>query len=90
MDFACGMRNADEPLQGILCRRRQQRIVAGKKFMDEVVAECKMSEAARKAAASRMMRAIGIEVVHKKEYMMATLVQEVRSLWRILRMAHSY
>jgi hypothetical protein len=27
-DFACGVRIADEPLHGILCRRRQQRIVA--------------------------------------------------------------
>jgi hypothetical protein len=27
-DFACGVRIADEPLHGILCRRRQQRRVA--------------------------------------------------------------
>ena len=27
-DFACGVRIADEPLHGILCRWRQQRIVA--------------------------------------------------------------
>jgi hypothetical protein len=27
-DFACGVRIADEPMHGILCRRRQQRIVA--------------------------------------------------------------
>ena len=27
-DFACGVRIADEPSHGILCRRRQQRIVA--------------------------------------------------------------
>jgi hypothetical protein len=33
---------------------------AAKKFIDEVVAECEMSEAARKAAASKILRAIGI------------------------------
>ena len=33
---------------------------AAKKFIDEVVAECEMLEAARKAAASKIMRAIGI------------------------------
>jgi hypothetical protein len=38
-----------------------------------------MSEAARKAAASKIMRAIGIEVMHKQPYMMATLVQELRN-----------
>ncbi len=38
-----------------------------------------MSEAARKAAASKIMRAIGIEVLHKQAYMMATLVQELRN-----------
>jgi hypothetical protein len=42
-------------------------------------AECEMSEAARKAAASKIMRAIGIEVMHKQAYMMATLVQELRN-----------
>ncbi len=31
-----------------------------KKFIDEVVAECEMPEAARKAAASKIIRAIGI------------------------------
>jgi hypothetical protein len=46
---------------------------AAKKFIDEVVAECEMSEAARKAAASKIKRAIGIEVMHKQAYMMATL-----------------
>ena len=52
-----------------------------KKFIDEVVAECEMPEAARKAAASKIMRAIGIEVMHKQAYtyMMATLVQELRN-----------
>ncbi len=40
-----------------------------------VVAECEMPEAARKAAASKIMRAIGIEVMHKPAYtsMMAPL-----------------
>jgi hypothetical protein len=38
---------------------------AAKKFVDEVVAECEMSEVTRKAAASKIVRAIGIEVVHK-------------------------
>jgi hypothetical protein len=37
------------------------------------------SEAARKAAASKIMRAIGIEVMHKQAYMMATLVRQLRS-----------
>ncbi len=52
---------------------------AAKKFIDEVVAECEMSEVVRKAAASKRVRAIGIEVTHKQAYMMATLVQELRS-----------
>ncbi len=52
---------------------------AAQKFIDEVVAECEMPEAARKAAASKIMRAIGIEVMHKQAYMMATLVQELRN-----------
>jgi hypothetical protein len=38
-----------------------------------------MPEAARKAAASKIMRAIGIEVMYKQAYMMATLVQELRN-----------
>jgi hypothetical protein len=38
-----------------------------------------MPEAARKAAASKTMRAIGIEVMHKQAYMTATLVQELRN-----------
>ena len=41
---------------------------AAKKFIDEVVAECEMSEAARKPAAIKKMRAIGIEVRHKQAY----------------------
>jgi hypothetical protein len=44
-----------------------------------MVAECEMSEVARKAAASKIMRAIGMEVVHKQAYRMATLVQELRN-----------
>ncbi len=39
---------------------------AAKKFIDEVVAECGISEAARKVAASKIIRAIGIEVMHKQ------------------------
>ncbi len=50
---------------------------AAKKFIDEVVTECEMSEVARKAAAS-IMRAIEVEVMHKPAYTMATLVQELR------------
>jgi hypothetical protein len=38
-----------------------------------------LSEAARKAAASKIMRAIRIEVMHRQAYMMATLVQELRN-----------
>ncbi len=34
-----------------------------------------MSEVARKAAASKIVWAIGIEVMHKQAYMMATLVR---------------
>jgi hypothetical protein len=33
----------------------------------------------RKAAASKIVRAIGIEVMHKQAYMMATLIQELRN-----------
>ncbi len=39
---------------------------AAKKFIDAVVAECEVSEAARNAAASKRVRAIGIEVMHKQ------------------------
>ncbi len=53
---------------------------AAKKFIDEVLAECKKSEVARKAAASKILRATGIEVKHKQAlYMMATLIQELRN-----------
>ncbi len=41
---------------------------AAKKFFDEVVAECEMSEVARKAAASKVLSAIGIEVMHKQAH----------------------
>jgi hypothetical protein len=48
-----------------------------------VVAECEMSEAAWKAVASKIMRAIGTPrshlVMHKQAYMMANLVQELRN-----------
>jgi hypothetical protein len=40
----------------------------GQEFIDEVVAVCEMSEVARKVAASKIMRAIGIEVMHKQVY----------------------
>ncbi len=67
-------------------KRKKHRAVQGfvveaaaKKFIDQVVAECEMPEAARKAAASKIMRAMGIEVMHKQAYMMATLVQELRN-----------
>ncbi len=45
---------------------------AARKFIDEVLAECEMSEMARKAA-------IGIEVMHKQAYMIAILIQELRN-----------
>jgi hypothetical protein len=41
---------------------------AAKNFIDEVVAECEMSEAAPKAAASGIVRASGIQVLHKQAY----------------------
>ncbi len=44
---------------------------AAKKF---IVAKCAMSEVARKAAASKIVRAIGIKVMHKQ-----TLIQELRN-----------
>jgi hypothetical protein len=40
-----------------------------------------MSEAARKAAASKIMRAIGIEVTHKQ----ATLVQELDEVGKTIK-----
>ncbi len=41
----------------------------GKKFINEEVAECEMSEVAREAVASnKRVRAIGIEVLHKQAY----------------------
>ncbi len=53
-------------VQGFVVEARGRLGPAAKKFIDEVVAECEMSEAARKAAASKIMRAIGIEVMHKQ------------------------
>ncbi len=52
---------------------------AAKKFIDDVVAECEMSEVTRKAAASKIVRAIGIEVMHNQAFPRATLVQELRN-----------
>jgi hypothetical protein len=55
---------------------------AAKKFIDEVVAECEMSEAASKAAASKILRAIGADWDRSRAqaiYMTATLVQELRN-----------
>jgi hypothetical protein len=57
---------------------------AAKKFIDEVVAECETSEVARKAVASKIVRAIGIEVMHKQANMMATLIQELRNEERFM------
>jgi hypothetical protein len=42
----------------------------------EVVAECEITEVAKKAAVSRILRAIGIEIMRKQVYTMATLIQE--------------
>ncbi len=39
---------------------------AARKFIDEVLAECEMSEVARKAAASKILMASGIEVMRKQ------------------------
>ena len=47
-------------------------------FIDEVVGECDMSESARRAAAFKILRAIGIDLMHKQAYMMAMLVEELR------------
>ncbi len=38
----------------------------GQEFIDEVVVAREMSEVARKAAASKIVRAIDIEVMHKQ------------------------
>ncbi len=57
---------------------------AAKKLIDEVVAECEMSTVARKAAASKRLRAIGIEALHKPAHMMATLLQELRNEGRFV------
>jgi hypothetical protein len=53
-------------VQGFVVEAGGQLGPAAKKFIGEVVAECEISEAARKAAASKIMRAIGIEVMHKQ------------------------
>ena len=47
-------------------------------FIDEVVGECDMSESARRAAAFKILRAIGIDLMHKQAYMMAMLIEELR------------
>ncbi len=49
-------------VQGLVVEAGGRLGPAAKKFTDEVVAECEMPEAARKAAASKIMRAIGIEL----------------------------
>jgi hypothetical protein len=62
-------------VQGLVVEAGGRLVPSAEKFFDEVLAECEMSELARKAAASKMMRAIRIEVVHKQAYMMATFIQ---------------
>jgi hypothetical protein len=53
---------------------------AAKKFIDEVVAQCEMSEVARKSSGEQdSERAIRIEVMHKQAYKTATLIQELRN-----------
>jgi hypothetical protein len=49
-----------------VCGGRRPRSL--QKFIDEVAAECEISEVARKAAASKIVRAIGIEVLHKQAF----------------------
>ncbi len=66
-------------VQGFVVKAGGRLGPAAKKFIDEVVAEYKMSEVARKAAASKRARAIGIEVRHKQAHIMATLIQELRN-----------
>ena len=55
-------------------------------FIDEVVGECDMSESARRAAAFKILRAIGIDLMHKQAYMMAMLI-ESSSIWWTSRTA---
>jgi hypothetical protein len=50
----------------------------GRKAAQRLGPAAKMSEAT-KAAASKIISAIGIEFMHKQEYMMATLIQELRN-----------
>ncbi len=38
-----------------------------------------MTAAATKAAASRILRAIGVEIMHKQAFTMATFIQELRN-----------
>jgi hypothetical protein len=38
-----------------------------------------MPEVARKAAASKILRAIGIKILRKQAYTMATLIKELRN-----------
>ncbi len=40
-----------------------------KNFIDDVLAECDLPEMPRKAAASKILRAIGIEIMHTQAYM---------------------
>jgi hypothetical protein len=47
--------------------------------IDEAAAECDMTAAATKAAASRILRAIGVEIMHKQAFTMATFIQELRN-----------
>ena len=50
-----------------------------RKFIDEVVEECDITEAAPRAAAFKILRAIGIDLMHKQAYTMAKLIEELRS-----------
>jgi hypothetical protein len=66
-------------LQGFVVETGGRLGSVAKQFMGEVVAECDVTEVAKKAAASRMLRADGIEIMFKQASVMATLIQELRN-----------
>ena len=47
-------------------------------FIDEVVGECDMTES-EGGATFKILRAFGIDLLHKQAYAMAKLIEELRS-----------
>ncbi len=55
-------------MQGFVVQSRGRLGPTAKKFIDKAVAECDMAETAKGVVTSKMLRAIGIELMHKQAF----------------------